>query len=347
MTARTLIILGVLTVMALVVALLVSNPSTRTDTGMESGYLLPELRARINDIESIDIVAAGGETSVTLRRERERWRVRERFDYEADFAAVHDLLRDLAEARIVEQKTDNPEWYGRLGVADIAEDGAAGVRVDFPGAELPGIILGDPDSAGIGRYARLADRARSVLIDRDPDVPTDPLEWLEKAIMDIPAADIEAVTLRHPDGETVELRPGDQEGSTWVVLGVPEGREARQAWYQRQTADALSSLNMENVRVHETLPDDAVRALFRTRDGLNFVATLFTDDDGHWVHFSVSAELPATDDGALNDDQAELSADAAAVDERLSPWQFSIDESRHDRMTRRLEDFLVVESDEP
>ncbi len=130
----------------------------------------------------------------------------------------------------------------------------------------------------------------------------------------------------------------------------PAEREVKPAWQLRQTAAALAALGMEDVRPHERVPDDAVEVHYRTRDGLDFNAALFAEDDAHWVRFTVAptareadeeGERPARDEGeAGTGDGDESIIDAVAVDGRLSPWQYAIPESRFERMTRRLEDLL-------
>lgn len=344
MNPKSLVALGAVTVIALTLAILLVNGSRDADRVSDEQALLPGLKEQVNDIEAIDIVVAGGETAVALRRERERWRVRQKSDYEADFAQIHDLLRDLAEARRLEERTSSPEWYPRIGVADIDSQQADGVLLAFPDTDVPELIVGHADSAGIGHYVRVAGEARSWLTDRRLEVPVTPMEWVERAIMDIPAGEMAEVTLRHPDGQTVRLRPAGEAGDTWVLLEVPEGREPVQPWQLRQTANALATLNLEDVRPHEgTVPEDVVRALYRTRDGLNFLASLFEVDGDYRVHFSVSAEVAATEGETQAEDDTELRIDAAAVDARLSPWQFSIPQSRFDNMTPRLEDLLAAE----
>jgi hypothetical protein len=339
MNPRLVLALGFVALIVLTLALMLGRdlgaPSDEVDAP-----LVPELRDQVNDIEAIDIVGPDGEPVATLRRERERWRVREKSDYEADFGLVHDLLRDLAMARRADERTSNPDWYVRLGVADPGTEGNEGVLVRFPGTGLPAVILGRPDSAGVGRFARIQGESPSWLTDRSPDIPLSTLEWLERAVMDIPADELEEVTIRHADGETVRLRSTGDERGQWVLLNVPEGREASPEWQLRPVAGALARLSMRDVRPHQSVPDNAVRVLYRTVDGLNFLASVFEDDDRHWVHFSVSAEVEAIDEDDPDDEQTELAIDAAAVDGRLSPWQFAIGQSRYDNMTRRVDDLL-------
>lgn len=344
MSPKVVLGLGMATLVVLTLSLMIgrdlSGPVEKADEP-----LVPGLQDQVNDIEALDIVGPGGDPVATLRRERERWRVREKSDYEADFGLVHDLLRDLAAARRSDERTSNPDWYVRLGVADPGVAGNEGVLVRFPGTDLPAVILGRPDSAGLGRFARIEDEAQSWLIDRTPEVPSTALEWLERSVMDIPASELAEITIRHPDGDTVRLRPVGDDRGQWVLLDVPEGREAKPDWQIGPVAGALSGFNLRDVRPHEEVPDDAVRALFRTGDGLNFVASVFADDDGYWVHFSVSAETAAVDDEALDEEAIELAVDAAAVDGRLAGWQFEMRESRFNNMTRRLEDLLTDPED--
>ena len=340
MNPKAVLALGAVALIVLIMALLIGRQYGEVAEPTDEA-LLPGLREQVNDIEAIEIVGPDGESVVTLRRERERWRVREKSGFEADFARVHGLLRDLAEAKRRDERTSNPEWYARLGVANPGTEGSDGVLVRFPETDLPDVIIGQADSAGIGRFARLADESRSWLIDRSPEVPATVLDWLERAVMDIPASALAEITIRHPDGDTVRLRPAGEDNDQWVLLGVPDGREAAPAWQIQPLSGALSGLEFENVRVHDSIPGDAVRALYRTRDGLNFVASLFRDDEAHWLHFSVSAETAARDTDEMDDEATQLAIDAAAVDGRLSPWQFAITEDRYDRMTRRLEDLLA------
>jgi hypothetical protein len=344
MSPRSVVMLGVITLMALVAALVLTG--TRRDQGAAPAErLVPELRPVINEIDAIDIEAAGETVVVRLRRDRDRWRVENRDDYEADFRQVHDLLRELAEADRAEPRTALEEWYPRLGLSDVESEQARGLRVSFPGRNLPAVILGDRDETTGARYARLAGQTQTWLTDQPLEVPPTAIGWLERSVMDIPASELTEVTIVHPDGDRVRLRPGDEDGDQWVLLDVPEGREAAPRWEIRPVANGLANITLEDVRRHqaETVPEDAVRALYVTRDGLNFVVDLFVDDDRAWAHFKVSAEPEAVPAGQelADEDRDRRLADAAAVDARLSPWQFALSPAKFETMTRRLEALLA------
>jgi hypothetical protein len=339
-TARGILVLGVLTLVALTLALFIARPSGSPEAPV-SEPLVPGLYEIVNEVSAIDVIGPDGETVVSLRRERERWRVSERDGFEANFERVHDLLRDLASGRRASPRTENPDWYGRLGVIEPGQPDASGMLVRFPDSGLPSLIVGRPDSAGQGHFVRLENERQSWISDRTLDVPARLTAWLERSVMDIPARELSEVTIRHPDGDTVNLRAADEDGELWVLMNVPDERDAVEGWRLRPVAGGLSSVSLEDVRPAGSIPDEAVRALYRTRDGLNFLASLFEDEGGHWVHFRVSAELAAvSEDEQLERSEEDLLIDAAAVDDRLSAWHYRISSRKFETMTRRLDDLL-------
>lgn len=358
--------LFLLIALTLVVAVLVFAIGRSPDPGDRDmpERLLPGLAGVVNELDSLDLVAPGGDVAVSLRRDDDRWRVAQRDGYEAEFAQVLDLLRALAEAGVDEPKTSRPSWYPELGVQDVSQPDATGRRIDFPGRDIASVIIGQTDPSGEGSYARRADQEQSWLLDRVVEVPVDPVSWLEPGIMDIPSEEISEVIVRHPDAEIVRLRIADDDSRSAVLMDVPEGREAGPAFKRNALANGLRGLNLEDVRRFEPpAPEEAVRVLFRTVDGLNFVADVFEHDEAYWMHFTVSAEnapvaaqsdSPEGADGApsgenpgpgLEGEEGARLADAVAVDARLSPWLFQIRERRFNDLTPRMEDLLAPVAD--
>lgn len=346
-----------LTLLVAVLVILIGRSPDSGDRELPE-RLLPGLAAVVNELDSLDLVAPGGEVTVSLRRDDERWRVAQRDGYEAEFAQVLDLLRALAEAGVAEAKTARPSWYGELGVQDLSEPDATGRRINFPDRDVASIIIGQTDPSGEGSYARRADEERSWLLDRVIEVPVDPVSWLEPGIMDIPSEEISEIIVRHPDGETVRLRVAEDDDRSVVLMGVPDGREPGPMFKRNALANGLRGLNLEDVRRFESpAPDEAVRVLFRTIDGLNFVADVFERDEAYWMHFTVSAENVPTAaevespdalgeedesglESGLQPDEGRRLADAVAIEARLSPWLFQIQERRYSDLTQRMDDLL-------
>ena len=106
--------------------------------GDDEALLLPDLKGQLNDIRRVVITGPGNEVIATLERGAELWTVAERNNYPADVGSIRKNLLALAEARIVEEKTSSPEFYERLGVQDLADEGAGGVQLTLTGEQRAG-----------------------------------------------------------------------------------------------------------------------------------------------------------------------------------------------------------------
>jgi hypothetical protein len=136
------ILLALVIAAALAVALLVPQEMGH-ENGAEPGLLLPDVGERINRVDRIRILD-GGSGAVTLSRADDRWGIEEMQAYPADWGKVRQLLAGLAQASIVELKTDNPDYYDRLGVQDPVAGQPGGLRVEFAaGDDQWAVIVGN------------------------------------------------------------------------------------------------------------------------------------------------------------------------------------------------------------
>ena len=306
---------GSVKILAVVVILLFGvmyalNTSDRSPPGTEHGPLVPELKARLNDLESVTITDADGRLAIV--REGDTWRVSDKSGYPADTGVLRQLLLAIADANKVEQKTANPSLYDRLGVQHPAEDGGDGVLVEGSAPEFSfSLILGDAEQ-GEYRYARLPSEEQSWLIDQNPDVPDAASGWLVSEIVDIPSADVRSVEIRHADGETIRIHKENAEAGTFTVDDIPAGRELSYPTVVNSIAGALGNLTLEDVApVGEDGLEAAAEAAFVTFDGLRVDVTTSDIDEQTWITVDASTvpvEEPAEPDG-------EQSAEGGAVPE--------------------------------
>lgn len=337
-------LLTLVLVTAIVVAAAAWLAGNRGDSGETDagGRLMPELAGQVNAVAALDIRAADG-TKVGLRREQQRWRVVEHDSYEAEFERVHDLLRTLATAERGQARSSDPADHALLGLADSGED--AGMRLEFPGTDIDGLVLGRPGPTGRGRFVRRVGSDQIWLVDRELEVSAEALDWLERSVMDIPRAEIARVTVTHPDGEEIRLHSPAESDGAFALMNAPAVREAGPAWRRNALAGGLTGLRLEDVRSHDgDRPDDAVGVRYTTHDGLVLDAAVFRDNDAPWMHFTAARdpEIGAPESAAAEDTEGEaVDLDAVAVDGRLSPWQFRITESRYRDLTGRLEEYLA------
>lgn len=298
--------------------------------------LVPALEEALNDIERVTVTKAGGATVATLERGEDTWTLAETDGYAADVARLRQALVALAEARIVEQKTSNPELYDRLGVEDIAAESAAGIAVDLEGGgDWPTIILGDSEGSEY-RYARLSDAAPSFMIDKNPNLPRETIEWLDRLVVDLAGPRVREVTIAHPGGARLVLRKPDAGTTDFTVENIPDGRELLYAGVANVVGNALRDLRFEEVAPAAALepdPDQVVNVEYRTFDGLVIAIEGIEQDDEHWISLTARAEAEDAADGAA-------AAEAAGINERVAGWRYRIASYQYDPITRRMSDLL-------
>lgn len=359
MNNRALVILAALAAVFVVLALVGQNRAP--SPSLSGSALLPGLDAALNDIDEITLVRAGNETIASIRRSEQGWTVPEKGGYPADIAKVRDALLALSEARIVEEKTANPEFYDRLGVEAVESGSSAGtaVTIRHGGEAFPTVILGEVEGTS-QRYARRADEARSLLIDRDPELPRAAPQWLQTGILDLGSDRVREVAIEHADGESLRIYKDEAGQTNYSVDAVPDGRELQYAGVANVIGNVLRDLALEDVeRAADAASEPSVTTRFRTFDGLLLTARGYERGEENWLEFEASIDTreaaapgddPAAEDaanaagGEESVDSAAASADpaseAAAINATVAGWRYRIPSYKYEQMTRRMQDLL-------
>jgi len=354
MSRRTVAILAAALVVLLALVIFGQRTSAPVGTG---SALVPDLEAALGDLERVTIVKANGETVATLEKRPDSWVVADKNGYVANAAKLRQALTALAEAKIVEQKTANPELYGRLGVEDVTAANAAGVSVALTaqGRELPTIILGNAEGSKY-RYARRAGEAQSYLIDRNPDVPRAAAQWVDSVIVDVRGERVREVTITHADGEVVHISKASSELANFDVAGVPKGRELSYPGVANVVGNALRELNLEDVEAATEPAEQPTIVEFRTFDGLIVRVTGSKRGDEDWISLEASvdsaqaaaaAPAAAPAEGAAAEGAAASAAPAAdpnaeaqRINAKVGGWRYKIAGFQYDQMTRRMTELL-------
>ncbi len=309
-------ILVVIALLAVVIAaVLVFKRAPETEGSLSGGPLLPALSDKLNEVEQIVVTGAGDNTLVTVNRSGERWAVAERDGYPADASKVRSLLLKLADARINEAKTANPERYAQLGVEDVAGDSAAGVRVALSGSGYQdSVIIGNNAGLSGGTYARHADDSTSVLVGDELSVDREPGQWLQPAVIDIASSRIREIELAIGDGAPLRVAktaPGD---ANFTVADVPRGRQVQSEFVANGMGSMLTALTLEDVaRDTGEIDADHHRGVYRLFDGIVINLDGWKEgEEATWVRLSASLDEAAATT-AVAADVAREQADAQAL----------------------------------
>ncbi|GJL68150.1 MAG: hypothetical protein NPIRA06_07850 [Nitrospirales bacterium] len=276
MKAKTLGILAAITIVGIVVAVFVSQEPASQLPG--SGELLfPSLLSVVNNVS--EVVVETKDQTVTLVRGEKTWRVKEKAGYRADVEKVKQTLIGLAEVRILEPKTKNPELYDRLGLQDKEQEGSLSTTVTLKtpnNSEAAVVILGNQ------RPAKGNPRMSEIYVRKPGDPQTWltignlPLEkvageWLDTEITALTTKRVHRVTVTHPGGESLLVLREKPDDLDFQLDSIPAGSKVASQFNVNNVVGTLVQLSLEDVKKEEEMNfqnHTGVTVVLETFDGL-------------------------------------------------------------------------------
>ena len=293
---------------------------------------LPGLAAKLGELAWVRL--SHGATKIDFAQIGGHWVVVEKGNYPAAPGKLRQLLLGLADLILIELKTERPELFARLDLDDPANGKSTDVRLnDRTGQTIAELIVGRrrADRLGTGSdavYIRKPGADRAWLARGSLDVSGEVVDWLDRRILDIPAARIASVKLTG-DGSTLLLsrsEPGDR----FAVAGAPPDTKFKGPAVLAEPAGALAALDLADVKpaAEQPVPDSGVvAASFTTFDGLTLDLRLFARDNADWLAIA-----------AAGNDAAE--AEAKAINGRVAAWCYAITPDRAKLLRTRFADLV-------
>ncbi len=327
MPPRRLVVLAVAT-LVLVAAAIGLVRTREPPPAADRAPLLPGLAGAA--VDTIRIIGAGNRVLVSLRRDAGRFTVRERGDFPADAARIAALLDSLGALASDEPKTRDPERYAALGVEDVAEPRARGLRIEVAAGDRRwSLVVGRV----VGRhvFVRIAAAPQSHLAAPGLAVERDPAVWLERRLLDLRAARIAAIDVTPAYGPGYRLARPQPDDAHFRFMTLPRGRELYDAAIGDPQAALLERFTIADVATAPTAAARVERARFTTYDGLT--VELEGRRDADLARVAVAASAAPTAAPAVR-------AEAERIDGLARGRWFSIGSNQHDLLFKPLDNFL-------
>lgn len=334
-------------------------------------YALPSLNGHINELKSVSISGAQNKVLVTLDNSEQGWTVREKAAYPADIDTLRKLLLGLADAKLLESKTADPQRYAEIGVQDLSSADAKGVGIKLEGLSQPEqLIVGVVSSQGNGTFVRRPGETQSWLANGQISIATDPKQWLNTTLTDIPAERLAEVVLTKAGAKPLRLRKAKPDQTNFEVANLPAGRELLAPGVVNSLASTLMDLTLEEISAAETQSTEkpALQAHFRTFDGVVIDIVGWQQDAKYSLSLKATFDTAAADEAvtaarekpAANADQSEnpqtannakpgkpakptldsLRAEVELLNQRFHDRVFQIPAYKYQNLNKSMEDIL-------
>lgn len=331
---------------ALVVVL--RGEPTRTEANLLDRPVFPDLAARLDNAATLELRRHDG--TVTLTRGDQGWVIAEKHGFPARPERVRELLVGLAELRLVEARTGNPELFSRLGLEEVTEPGGTSVLVtlsDAAGAPMAQLIVGRRRVRMAGNlpeavHVRRPGETQTWLAEGTLRVDTDPMLWLDRDILDIRRERIAKVRTHRAGAAPLTVVRRDPAAAAEVI--EPADGLATDPIRLDDLPRALEFLSFTDVRPAADVAgaEPAGEAWIETFDGITVSVRLFALEDGRWALFGVAWSAPVgettTDAPTPSPTPDAARAEAERLAGRLGPWAFRLPDWKADVLTYRPED---------
>ncbi len=294
MNIKTLTILGIITVALIGMAILMSQQK-ETVLPQTGQPVFPGLMSKINEVSEL-VVNVQSET-MTIVRDGESWKVKEKDNYPANMGKIREVLIGLGELKILEAKTKKPELYEKLGLENVEAEGSISTGVtlkDSAGTTLAEVIIGkqrpskgNPNQDEV--YIRIPGDPQTWQAIGKLSVEKNLSEWLDKDFLEVEPKRVRRVRITHPDNTTLVLEKENPDDLDFKVTNLLEGEEIQSQFSVNHIVSTVTSLSLDDVQPNSEISfedESVVTATFETFDGLEGTVKLFRKDEKNYVKVS-------------------------------------------------------------
>ena len=294
MKLKTISTLAVIAAVLIIVAVFLAEQQ-KPGAPPTNQPVFPELKTVINDVTELSVATQSG--TITLHRQEDIWRVKEKYNYPADLGTVRETLIGLAELTILEPKTRKPELYEKLGLQDVDAEGSLSTGITLKDATdntvAAAVIGNDRPAQGKSGYKELFLRKvgdpQTWLVQGGLTVEKNPGKWLDKELTQIETKRVRRLIVTHPDKTRLVVEKARPTDLNYQVAHVPEGLEIESQFTVNNIVSTVTSLSLEDVKPRSEVPFDdqpVVTAVFETFDGLQGTVQLLRIDEKNYVTIS-------------------------------------------------------------
>ena len=331
--------------------------------------------------ETAQITVRQAESEMTLLKKGDRWVVRERGDYPANFSEISESLRKLWDLKVTQPvRVTAPSSLARLELAPSKGTNSVTIAEfkDASGKILTSLALGKKhlrDSAADsqfgggafpdGRYVMVGNDLKTVALISDPlsNLEIKPDNWLDKEFFKIEK--VRAISLVSTNATNSWKLTRAGETNDWKLADATPTKPL-DANKVAGVANALSNPNfvdvVPNPKPEETGLDKPVVATFETFDGFVYIIKIGrkSGEENFFMTVSVSGDLgkervPGKDEKPEEKDKfdKDFKERKSKFDEKLKKekefekWTYTVAKWTIDPFLRDRAQLLVEKKDEP
>lgn len=361
MRNRSVLILAAAAVVVAVAAgVALQQRESRTVGAALPTLLFPDLAAKLNDVATVEL--AGPEESFAIAKDKDGWKMPSKGGYPVPLETVKQALVGMAELKPAEQKTANPELYGKLDLQDRAAKDAKSLLItlkDAAGKDLAALLVGKKGATATAAtpgtvYVRKPGDAQAWLAAGRFEPDPKAVRWLDRDVVKIERKRVHQVVASRADGSKLVVARATPETDDFKPANLPEGAKEKNSGAPNALGSALGHMSYDDVAPAGSIDfADAAKAEYRTFDGLVVTVSVKEKDGKHWVKFAAAEDTSVTPPPAKAGDPnkpgdkpkapEEIAKEVEAFNAKLKDWAYEVTKFKAEDFTKTLTDVIDTE----
>jgi hypothetical protein len=248
--------------------------------------------------------------TLTLHRSDNVWEIVERNNFPVVHDKVEELLFGLADVRIVESKTANPDLYNQLDLTDISDPASKAILVtiqDKDRRDLARVLIGKREGLTLGEeymeriFVRKANEQQTWLVQGLLPLSDDIKDWVEQPLLSIVASDqVKSLTINCGSAKNVVIDKNTQQQEDFVL------EQAQTKPGMTLDVDSINALPYEvaELEFYDVVPlsaeninwQDSIKAELETFAGLKLTMDVVRHDNKVYAKVKAHAGIDASNE---------------------------------------------------
>jgi outer membrane lipoprotein-sorting protein len=298
-------------------------------SSLEKDLLYPDLSSQFNKINKINITAY--KNTVDLAILDGNWVVTSLDNYPANFNKVRTTVINLSEFRIVDEKTDNPDLYTRLGVEDPETENSTSLLITLfnnTDQAMASVIIGQQrQSSGSkpGMYIRNPEKKQALLVEGILDISANDIDWINRELFHIPSEQVKNVKIQYPDSKIFEINKSTQAQPDFEIIGNEVDIPSASKIIINRNASGLEETRADGVQAVDnfSFPENAITTTVTTFDGMVISTELVQLDEHSYAHFSFSVDPEIHDILKSMAETSDQPVNVTSIEQQIRQWSDS------------------------
>jgi len=357
MRQRGILILAAIAAVVVIAAVYaLQQRESRTVQAQLPALLFPGLLERVNDVASISV--AGPEDSFTIAKDKDgKWAMPSKGGYPVPVEGVKQALVGLAELKPAEQKTANPEFFGKLDLQDRDAKDSKSLEIrlkDAGGKDIAAVLVGKRGATATAStpgtiYVRKPGENQTWLASGRFEPDPKAVRWLDRDVVKVERQRINTVTATRPDGAKLVVARETTTADDFKPLNAPADAKLISGGPSNALGSALGYISYDDVAPAASIDfTDAAKAEYRTFDGLVVTASVKEKDGKHWVKFDSTQDKSVTPPEAKDEKDKpktpeEVAKEVESFNAKTAGWAYEVTKYKAEDFTKTLDDVIEKE----